>query len=69
LLFYTDGVTEAFSAEDEAFGDDRLQAVLLASGTTTAFELLDAIDAAVNVFIKDYPASDDITLIALKRGN
>jgi len=69
LLFYTDGVTEAFSAEGEAFGEERLQAILRASKVETAQQLLDEIDGAVSGFVGDYPVSDDVTLIVLKRND
>jgi serine phosphatase RsbU (regulator of sigma subunit)/putative methionine-R-sulfoxide reductase with GAF domain/anti-sigma regulatory factor (Ser/Thr protein kinase) len=67
LLFYTDGVTEAFSAGGEAFGEDRLQEVLLTSAAETAHQLLDELDRAVSVFVAEHPVSDDITLIVLKK--
>ena len=67
LMFYTDGITEAFSAEGVIFGDLRLQQVLTTYGHEGVTEILDRIDAAVNQFVADYPVSDDITLIALKR--
>jgi sigma-B regulation protein RsbU (phosphoserine phosphatase) len=67
LMFYTDGITEAFSADGEAFGDVRLQRVLNSFGHEHVGEILDRIDTAVNLFVADYPVSDDITLIALKR--
>ena len=67
LLFYTDGITEAFSADGDAFGDDRLKEQLADVEWETTEGILDKIDAAVNLFIGDQPVSDDITLIALKR--
>jgi serine phosphatase RsbU (regulator of sigma subunit)/putative methionine-R-sulfoxide reductase with GAF domain/anti-sigma regulatory factor (Ser/Thr protein kinase) len=67
LMFYTDGVTEAFSAGGEIFGEERLLDLLIGLGTEKAEEILDKIDADVNLFIGDFPVSDDITLIALKR--
>jgi sigma-B regulation protein RsbU (phosphoserine phosphatase) len=67
LVFYTDGITEAFSADGEIFGDERLKEVLTTFSREAVDEILDRIDGAVNQFIADYPVSDDITLIALKR--
>ena len=67
LMFYTDGITEAFSASGEIFGDERLKQLLLSLDIHTAEEILNLIDAEVNLFIGDYPVSDDITLIALRR--
>ena len=67
LFFYTDGVTEAFAASGEAFGEDRLQEVLLNSQAQTAHALLDELDQAVTTFVAEHPVSDDITLIVLKK--
>jgi sigma-B regulation protein RsbU (phosphoserine phosphatase) len=69
LMFYTDGVTEAFSAGGEIFGEERLLDLLTGLDLEKAEEILDKIDAEVNLFIGDFPVSDDITLIALKRDN
>jgi sigma-B regulation protein RsbU (phosphoserine phosphatase) len=67
LVFYTDGITEAFSPEWEVFGDQRLLNALPTSQPATALEIIDVIDNAVIGFILDAPVADDITLIAVKR--
>ncbi|PKN94449.1 MAG: hypothetical protein CVU44_05025 [Chloroflexi bacterium HGW-Chloroflexi-6] len=67
LVLYTDGVTEAFAPNWEIFGDDRLFAVLRKARKSSAFELLDAIENEVNHFMDSMPASDDITMIAIRR--
>ena len=67
LVFYTDGVTEAFSAEGEIYGEERLMSVLTRLTFETAEGIIDKIEMELNLFIKDYPVSDDITLIALRR--
>lgn len=67
LVLYTDGVTEAFSPTYEAFGEERLYEILRNSRHSSAFEILDAIENAVNVFMDTEPASDDITMLALRR--
>jgi phosphoserine phosphatase RsbU/P len=67
LVFYTDGITEAFSAAGEIFGDERLMGVLMESKAGNAQGLLDEIDEAVCTFVADYPVSDDMTLIVLKK--
>jgi sigma-B regulation protein RsbU (phosphoserine phosphatase) len=64
LLFYTDGVTEAESADGEFFGDDRLRALLAEHAECEPTEIRDAILANVRAFA---PAQrDDITLLILK---
>jgi len=64
LLFYTDGVTEAESADGEFFGDERLRALLAEHAECAPTEIRDAILASVRAFA---PAQrDDITLLILK---
>ena len=67
VVFYTDGVSEAFSTEGEAFGDERLMALVKENRARTASEIAAAIAEAVQTFIGDETQSDDITLIVLKR--
>ncbi len=68
LLFYTDGITEAFSGSEEIFGEERLQALLTAQPpAASAAEILSAVDEAVVHFIGAAPVADDITLIVIKR--
>jgi serine phosphatase RsbU (regulator of sigma subunit)/putative methionine-R-sulfoxide reductase with GAF domain/anti-sigma regulatory factor (Ser/Thr protein kinase) len=69
LVFYTDGITEAFSAAGEVFGDARLLNVLRKSEAGNSQRLLDEIDEAVIAFVAEYPVSDDITLIVLRRND
>jgi sigma-B regulation protein RsbU (phosphoserine phosphatase) len=69
LLFYTDGLTEAFSPENDTFGEERLQQVLKMAETVSARATLDALEAAVNLFTDPLPAADDLTMLALKREN
>ena len=67
LFLYTDGLTEAFSPEDEIFGDERLQQALNLAKTSSATQVLDALEVAVNKFMDPLPAADDLTMLALKR--
>jgi sigma-B regulation protein RsbU (phosphoserine phosphatase) len=77
LVMYTDGVTEAFSPEDEIFGEERLleaiQEIAACSDEAeplshlSARDILEAIDRNVEQFIGDAPQSDDLTLVVLKR--
>jgi serine phosphatase RsbU (regulator of sigma subunit)/putative methionine-R-sulfoxide reductase with GAF domain/anti-sigma regulatory factor (Ser/Thr protein kinase) len=67
LLLYTDGLTEAFSPEDEMYGEERLQQALKLAMACSARGVLDAIEASVNLFMADLPAADDLTMLALKR--
>ncbi len=67
ILIYTDGVTEAFSAEDEMFGVERLRTTILTSNDQSASALLDTIEHALGRFLGAAPKSDDLTLAALIR--
>ena len=67
ILFYTDGVTEAFNDRGEQFGDRRLVDVLRAHQGGGVADLLGAVEAAVDHFAAGTPPSDDLTLLALKR--
>lgn len=67
ILLFTDGVTEAFSAEGELYGDQRLMAAIHCCPLDSAGELLEHLDQSLLEFVHGAPASDDITLIALRR--
>jgi serine phosphatase RsbU (regulator of sigma subunit)/anti-sigma regulatory factor (Ser/Thr protein kinase) len=69
LLLYTDGVTEAFSATNEAYGDDRLRSWLAAAPGNTAspHALVDDLMDSVHRFVGDAEASDDLTCLILSR--
>ena len=65
LVFYTDGVTEAFNAEGLMFGEERLYELVRVHGGGDAHELVSVIFDSVVAFAGSAPQSDDITLAAL----
>ena len=65
ILLYTDGVTEAFSVNEEMFGTKRLFDLLLRDQYTSSKELLDVIEGSVHEFITGTDLSDDLTLAAI----
>lgn len=67
LVMYTDGVTDAESAEGEFYELRRLTAVLQASRGSTAQSLRDAILADVQRFTRDAVQADDMALVVLVR--
>ena len=67
LLLYTDGLTEAFSPQEELFGVERLRQLIQTNLTLTAHELLDTIEAAVNTHMALLPPDDDLTMLAVRR--
>lgn len=60
LLFYSDGVSEAMNAAMEEFGARRIRDHM-ANPSASVQSLLDGVRA----FAKDYPASDDRTLVLI----
>ena len=65
LAIYTDGITEAFSATDEEFGEERLVAALRRRRELSARELLAAVVQEVRRFCPG-EQYDDITLIVAR---
>jgi len=67
LLFYTDGLTEVFRG-DEEFGPERLLNEFSKSPAQKADGILDALWAAIQAFAEGGPQADDMTALALCRG-
>ena len=59
VILYTDGITEAFNAEGELFGMDRLRQVFQDRQPMNAQEASAMVFDAVNEFAGDEPQSDD----------
>jgi serine phosphatase RsbU (regulator of sigma subunit) len=68
MILFTDGVTEALSADGVLFGEPRLHEVIRKRCTQdTADGTLSRIVDAVADFVGDQPASDDLTLMVVRR--
>ncbi len=67
LVFYTDGVTEAFNAAGDLYGDSRLLAELARHTGNTAAATTEALLRSVRAHAGQHPQSDDIAVLALKR--
>ena len=65
VVFYTDGVTEAFNDQSEEFGMDRLLKIFEAP-VDNCRTTIEAIFDTVNEFAGDAPQFDDITCLALR---
>lgn len=67
LVLYTDGVTEAFDIDEQAYGDDRLGRLVdgLAPGLTAA-GITAAVFSDVHSFERGATQADDITCVALR---
>ena len=68
LYTYTDGVTEAMSATNELFGEDRLEAVLNKNKEMNPRSVGIAVRRALTDYTHDAEQSDDITMLILKYG-
>jgi sigma-B regulation protein RsbU (phosphoserine phosphatase) len=67
LLFYTDGVTEAFNTASELFGENRLSEALARHPGQTAAQSIAGVLEAVRGHAIESPQSDDIAMLALRR--
>ena len=68
IYTYTDGVTEAMSAANELFGEDRLEAVLNKNKDMNPRSVGVAVRCALTDYTHDAEQSDDITMLILKYG-
>jgi serine phosphatase RsbU (regulator of sigma subunit) len=66
LYLYTDGVTEATTADNRLYGEDRLKSVLDAHRDAPSSELLPIVKADIDKFVEGAPQFDDITMLALE---
>jgi serine phosphatase RsbU (regulator of sigma subunit) len=66
LLFYTDGLTEAFRG-DEEFGPERLMDHFSECRSNKADDILDALWTAIGEFVEGGPQGDDMTALVLCR--
>jgi len=68
LVFYTDGVSEAFNPQAECYGDARLLADSAALAGQAAPALTAGLLQQVRAFADSAPQSDDIAILTLKIG-
>ena len=64
LLFFSDGVTEAFDEEQELLGEERVLAHLAKRPGTTAAETVESVLARVKAHAGRAKQSDDISIVA-----
>ena len=65
ICLYTDGETEATNAEEQLYGDERLQNLLNRQQGASAQAICEAIKADVDAFVGEAEQFDDITLLCL----
>jgi phosphoserine phosphatase RsbU/P len=66
FLGYTDGISEAMTADDEEWGEDRLQAAAEAVRDLPAKDILQTLFRAADEFTAGAPQHDDMTLLMLR---
>jgi sigma-B regulation protein RsbU (phosphoserine phosphatase) len=67
IVLWTDGVTEARNVERGFFGEERLAALLRAQAGRPAAEIVEAVTGSVRDFRGEAEASDDVTLLVVRR--
>lgn len=67
LVFYTDGVNEAMDEKNEEYGDKKLLKMLKTNGEAPAADLVQSLVDSVLYHRGDAAASDDITVLAVRR--
>ena len=67
MMLYSDGVTDACTADDQEFGLERATDVLRRHQGRSAAEIQDAVFQAIDEFAGGAPQFDDITVMILKR--
>lgn len=65
LFVYTDGVPEATNAENELFGTDRMLEALNQNPDAASEEVIREVQKAMEVFVKQAPQFDDITMLSM----
>ena len=68
MIFYTDGVSEAFSPQEECYGNERLLADAGAFAGQSAPAITAGLLQKVRTFAGAAPQSDDIAILALRIG-
>ncbi len=66
LVMFTDGIPEAFNAEDEAFGDERLLQTIETLPDQGPEDDVRTIVQEVNDFVQEAPQFDDIACVVLR---
>ncbi len=67
VVYYTDGLTEAENPEGEAYGEERLAAILAETGTLPgAIPIRDAILKDVETFCAGQSPFDDLTMLVVR---
>lgn len=66
MVLYTDGITEVIDTDEEEFGEDRLQALIVEHAALPAQDLADLILETITDFAGEQELFDDATLVVVK---
>jgi sigma-B regulation protein RsbU (phosphoserine phosphatase) len=66
LVLYTDGITEAMNEEEEEFGRERLERILVEQRGGSASGITRAVEDAVHAFSGTHAQTDDHTIVVVK---
>jgi serine phosphatase RsbU (regulator of sigma subunit) len=66
LVIFSDGVSEAMSASEDEFGDDRLIEAVIAAGRESAQTVVDKLLESLKAFTHGASQSDDITVVVVR---
>ncbi|MEA1891089.1 MAG: SpoIIE family protein phosphatase [Campylobacterota bacterium] len=66
LFLYTDGVNEAFSKDDEQFGEKRVKALLESFMNLSPTECIQKVQTSLDSFCEECEQSDDITMLIIE---
>lgn len=67
LFFYSDGIPEAMNRRRQEYGDERLRQRIADTDGMSASASMHHILEDVKRFVSSHPASDDVTLVVLRR--
>ena len=68
LFFYTDGCVEMENDQEEFFGSERLEALVAASGRSSADDVLATVEQAISTFRGGRDLFDDATMMVVRVG-
>lgn len=66
IVYYTDGVTEAENMRGDAYGEARLEQMIIANVSLSAHDLLQVIVDDLESFCSGAPPFDDMTLVVVR---
>ena len=66
ILLYTDGLNEAENQQQEQYGEDRIIELVKSHYTNNTHDIIEALNADVNLFRNGAERNDDLTILAFR---